>query len=110
MELEFTFETLVSSAADPAGLHTLVKNPVHNKMVVVADAELDAISTSAWIMASSPMDCDTIIVTHLNGQEMPNLDSFIATDTLGMKFNMYGDAAVTVGDYKGLYKNPYTGS
>ena len=72
---------------------------------VVADAELDTYSTTAWYLAAAPGDVETIEVTYLNGDDMPKLESQVGFDFLGIKWRIYIDYGVTVLDYRGVYKN-----
>jgi hypothetical protein len=70
------------------------------------DPTLDASSSTAWYLAASPADIDTIEVTYLNGQQAPvlysNTDYF---QYLGIQFQIMHDVGVTPLDYRGLYKN-----
>lgn len=83
-----------------------VINPFAGTLEVVADAELDDYSLTAWHLAASPADIDTIEVTYLNGDDMPKLESQVGFDFLGIKWRIYIDYGVTVLDYRGLYRNP----
>lgn len=80
-------------------------NPFAGTLEPIADAELDAYSTTAWYLAASPADIDTIEVTYLNGDDMPKLESQVGFDFLGIKWRIYIDYGVTVLDFRGLYKN-----
>lgn len=103
-EQETLANSYLISPADPEGDNASVLNTFRNSMEVICDAELT--DTKAWYGAANPLIIDTIIVSYLNGQEMPTLESQIAFDVLGIKYRLYGDACATVGDYRGLYKNP----
>ncbi len=83
-----------------------VINPFAGTLELVADAELDEFSLTAWYLAASPADIDTIEVTYLNGDDMPKLESQVGFDFLGIKWRIYIDYGVTVLDYRGLYLNP----
>lgn len=83
-----------------------VINPFAGTLEVVSDAELDDYSLTAWYLAASPADIDTIEVTYLNGDDMPKLESQVGFDFLGIKWRIYIDYGVTVLDYRGLYMNP----
>lgn len=80
-------------------------NPFAGTLETVADAELDGYSETAWYLAASSADIDTIEVTYLNGDDMPKLESQVGFDFLGIKWRIYIDYGVTVLDYRGLYKN-----
>jgi hypothetical protein len=80
-------------------------NPFAGTLEPIADAELDAYSETAWYLAASPADVDTIEVTYLNGDDMPKLESQVGFDFLGIKWRIYIDYGVNVLDFRGLYKN-----
>lgn len=82
-----------------------VVNPFVGTLEPVSDAELDGYSTTAWYLAASPADIDTIEVTYLNGDDMPKLESQVGFDFLGIKWRIYIDYGVTVLDYRGLFMN-----
>lgn len=82
-----------------------VVNPFVGTLEPISDAELDGYSTTAWYLAASPADIDTIEVTYLNGDDMPKLESQVGFDFLGIKWRIYIDYGVTVLDYRGLFMN-----
>ncbi|HHW03406.1 MAG TPA: hypothetical protein GXX35_11480 [Thermoanaerobacterales bacterium] len=104
--LETQAQQFIVSIADPTGANSNVANVFRNSLTIVADAELDDYSETAWYLAASPADIDTIEVTYLNGNDMPILESQVGFDFLGIKWRIYIDYGVTVLDYRGLYKNP----
>ena len=103
--LETQAAQFLTSISDPAFNNSNIVNPFNNKLKLIVDPELDLYSENAWYLASSPLDCDTIEVTYLNGTDMPTLESAISFDNLGMKWRIYMDYGVTAIDYRGLYKN-----
>jgi Mu-like prophage major head subunit gpT. len=104
--LETEAQQFLWSIADPASNNAGTANVFRNALNLVVDAELDTYSESAWYLAASPGDIDTIEVTYLNGNDMPKLESQVGFDFLGIKWRIYIDYGVTVLDYRGLYKNP----
>ncbi|MCX4266243.1 MAG: Mu-like prophage major head subunit gpT family protein, partial [Firmicutes bacterium] len=102
-ELEVAALQLMQSTADPNGNHAGVANIFRNALSIVVDAELT--NPTAWYLAASPTDIDTIEVTYLNGDAMPKLESQVGFDYLGIKYRIYMDYGVNVLDYRGLYKN-----
>jgi len=93
---------LLKSSSDPSGTNAGVANIYQNLMQIIVDAELTG---NAWYLATNAMDCDTIEVTNLSGYETPQLTSRIATDFLGIEYQILMDAGVTALDFRGLYKN-----
>lgn len=102
---EFVARQLMTSTSDPNATHSGVTNPLLNSLVVVSDAELDAIDTDAWFMVADPALMDTIEVTYLNGKQTPTIESQIAFDTLGIRYRIFMDYGVNVLDTKGMFKN-----
>lgn len=103
--IETAAEQLLVSITDPASSNANVRNPFTGKLQLVCDAELDAISTTAWYLAAQAGLVDTIEVTYLNGQSSPVIESQVSFDILGMKWRIFIDYGVTCLDYRGLYKN-----
>ena len=94
-------EQMINSIVDPSRNNQVV-NPFNNKLEVICDANIDG---NAWFLAADQMDCDGIEVTYLNGNEMPQLESQIGFDYLGIKWRIFMDYGVNILDYRGLYKN-----
>lgn len=104
--LETAANQLLHSLSDPSQQNAAVVNPFSNSLQIVCDAELDAISETAWYLAAAPgVGVDTIEVSYLNGNKSPVIESRPAWERLGMEFRIYMDYGVTVLDYKGLYLN-----
>ncbi len=97
----------MSAQYDPAGTAgTFKPNTVAGTMQVVAEARLSAHSATAWYMAAGPMMTDTVEVSYLNGVTTPTLEQRDGWTVDGVEYKVRMDAAVTVLDYRGLYKNP----
>ncbi len=110
--LETDAEQLVGSLADPSAQHAGVVNPFRS-LQVVGDGELDGLTSGStgWFLAADPMDCGTIEVTYLNGQQSPILFTEMGgTEFLGQKWLVVYDFGVTVEDFRGLYYNDGTAS
>lgn len=103
--LEMTAAQLLKSVSDPSQNNPNVVNIYQNAMKLIVDAELDGYSETAFYAAANPADVDTIEVTYLNGDKQPKLESQVGFDFLGIKWRIYDDFGVTVGDYRGLAKN-----
>lgn len=104
---ETAVEKLLVSLADPSASNSGVANVFRNKMIPIVDAELD-VDTGAqpYYFAADPRLADTIEVAYLNGNESPTVETQPSFDELGIKFRVFGDRAVTLLGYKGLFKNP----
>lgn len=104
--LETKAYQLIHSMADPSQSNAAVVNPFASSLTIVTDAELDAISETAWYLAAAPgLGVDTIEVSYLNGKNAPTIESRVAWDTLGMEYRIYMDYGVQALDHKGLYKS-----
>jgi len=104
--LETKAYQLIHSMADPSQSNAAVVNPFASSLTIVTDAELDAISETAWYLAAEPgLGVDTIEVSYLNGKNAPTIESRVSWDTLGMEYRIYMDYGVQALDYKGLYKS-----
>ena len=93
---------VIHSISDPSQNNANVTNVFKNSLSIVVDAELEG---NAWYLAASPVDIDTIMVSYLNGDAMPKLESRVGFDYLGMEWRIYMDYGVDVLDFRGLYKN-----
>jgi hypothetical protein len=103
-ELDTVARQLIRSTADPEGLNSGVANPNEGRLNVITDAMLS--DADAWFAAAGPLSVDTIQVDYLNGRDTPSLEMQPSWDILGREYRIYHDYAVTVLDYRGLYKNP----
>lgn len=87
-----------------------VPNSVRGLFEVVADARLDAASSSVWYGAANPAMFDTIEVAYLDGNQAPVLEQQAGWDIDGVEFKVRMDAGVKALDWLTLAKNPWTGS
>lgn len=101
-ELEVEAATLIASAVDPTKSNAY-PNPFANKLAVVADPNLT--DASAWYLAAAPGILPGIEVTYLNGAETPTLRTFVDTDALGIKYQIFHDFGVNLLDFRALYKS-----
>ena len=103
--LETVSEQLLMSFTDPSQSNPNVINPFTNKFKIISDAEIDEYSRTAWYIAASAADIDTIEVTYLKGDDSLKVESRPVWERLGYEWRVYTDYGVTVLDYRGLYKN-----
>lgn len=81
-------------------------NIVRDTFEVVADARLDAASTTAWYGAADPDVNDTIEVNYLDGNQAPYLEQRGGWNVDGAEFKVRIDAGVSALDWRTLAKNP----
>lgn len=102
--LEDIFRSLLAAEYDPAQAEARVPNPVRNMAEVIADAELDEVSTSAWYLVGG-RGYDTIEVAYLDGDERPRLEQKSGWTVDGVEFKVSIDAGVKARDHRPFVKN-----
>ena len=70
----------------------------------IVEPILDAASSSAWFLASSNSQIDTVEYCYLDGAEGPVIESQVGFDTDGVTWKCRLDFAASAIDYRGLYK------
>lgn len=103
--LRTTVLQLVRSAADPASSNSGVYNPASEGLTPVIVPLLDSSSTVAWYLACSPMQCDTIEVTFLQGQETPVIRDYMDDKTWAIQYQVVQSFGVKAIDFRGLAKH-----
>lgn len=83
-----------------------VPNSVRDTFDVIADARLDAASSTAWYGAANGQLHDTVCVSYLDGLETPVLEQQNGWNVDGVEFKVRIDAGVDPLDFRGLAKNP----
>lgn len=99
--VETTFKVDHSSSQTAAGVVN-----VNSGLTVVVEPLIDAVSTTAWYLATSASGFDTIEVAFLEGNESPVLDQEegFKSDGRHYKVRMFvGSKAI---DFRGLLRNP----
>lgn len=81
-------------------------NPFANKLQVVAEPRLDAVSAISWYLAADPAQIDTIEYAYLEGQEGVYLESRVGFDVDGVELKARLDFAAKAIDWRGFWKNP----
>ncbi len=81
-------------------------NTVRETFEVVADARLDAVSTTTWYAAADQNRTDTIEVQYLDGNRTPVLEEQTGWNVDGITYKVRIDAAAKALSYRGLAKNP----
>lgn len=72
---------------------------------VIVDPTLDANSSTAWYLAASTSQVDTIELSFLEGEQSPVLESEWDFDKDVYKYKVRQTFGVAAIDYRGLYKN-----
>ena len=102
--LETTIEQLVLSAYDPAATLSMVYNPSRT-LIPVIEPLLDAASSNDWFLAADPNSWDTIEVTFLQGQEEPQIRTWMDERSLAMNFSILQSFGAKAIDSRGLVKD-----
>jgi hypothetical protein len=74
-------------------------------LAVVIEPVLDANSATAWYLAASPTQVDTVEITFLQGEESPVLENEWDFDKDCYKYKVRQTWGVAAIDFRGLFKN-----
>jgi len=104
--LETTAEQLLASLVDPSRSNQTPNSEFIRGLTLIADPRLDVNSATAWYLAASPKQVETILRAYLAGQPRPYLEenTEFRVDSINWKVRL--DFAAGVMDFRGLYKNP----
>jgi phage head maturation protease/phage major head subunit gpT-like protein len=80
-------------------------NPFAGALTVIADAEIDSASGTAWYLAADPI-MGTVEYCFLEGNAGPRMESRTGFEVEGIEFKVAHDFAAKAVDWRGLYKNP----
>jgi ATP-dependent Clp endopeptidase proteolytic subunit ClpP len=104
--LETDAEQLLASLVDP-GQNNDAQTPAWIRgLELVVDARLDADSETAWYLAGSYQQVDTVERAYLQGANRIQIMEETAFDTDAFRIKARLDFAAAVLDWKGLVKNP----
>ena len=103
--LETSATELMTSIVNPTAQKGHAPNPIANMAEVIADARLDANSTTAWYLAAGN-DFDTVEVAYLDGNKTPFIEEQAGWSSDGVEVKVRMDAGVAPLEYRTLYKNP----
>lgn len=81
-------------------------NPFQNKLQVIAEPRLDAVSATAWYLAASVAQVDILELMYLEGEEGPRVESRVGFDIDGLEIKCGLDVAAKAIDWRGLHKDP----
>lgn len=101
--LETIADQFVTVITPQAGANV---NPFQNRLTVIAEPRLDAISVLAWYLSSPVANVDIIELGYLEGEEGPRIESRIGFDVDGLEVKCGIDVVAKVIDFRGLYQDP----
>ena len=102
--LELKAEQLLAQGLVPAESERVVPQSIRT-LATVAEPRLDAESETAWYLAASPMQIDTIEYAYLEGQEGAYLETRNGFDVDGVEIKCRLDFGAKAIDWRGLHKN-----
>lgn len=103
--IETTAQQVINSRVDPSKSNA-ANNPFSGSMDIVAQPRLDDDSATAWYLAASPDQVDTVEVAFLAGQRQPVVEEEDSFSTDSRRYKVRHVVAAKAVDYRGLYKNP----
>jgi hypothetical protein len=103
--LELKAEQMVAQNIVPAETQNVVPQSIRT-LSPIAEPRLDAVSDTAWYLAASPNQIDTIEYAYLEGQQGAYIETRNGFDVDGVEINCRLDFGAKAIDWRGLYKNP----
>ena len=103
--LELKAEQLVAQNLVPAQSGNVVPQSIRT-LSPIAEPRLDAASETAWYLAASPNQIDTIEYAYLEGQQGAYIETRNGFDVDGVEIKCRLDFGAKAIDWRGLYKNP----
>ncbi|KUJ86245.1 peptidase U37 [Ruegeria marisrubri] len=103
--LELKAEQLVAQNLVPAASASVVPQSIRT-LTPISEPRLDAASETAWYLAASPNQIDTIEYAYLEGQQGAYIETRNGFDVDGVEIKCRLDFGAKAIDWRGLYKNP----
>ncbi|SEG37077.1 prohead protease/major capsid protein fusion protein, partial [Jhaorihella thermophila] len=103
--LELKAEQLVAQNLVPAATASVVPQSIRT-LTPISEPRLDAASATAWYLAASPNQIDTIEYAYLEGQQGAYIETRNGFDVDGVEIKCRLDFGAKAIDWGGLYKNP----
>ena len=103
--LELKAEQLVAQNLVPAATTSMVPQSIRT-LAPISEPRLDAASETAWYLAASPNQIDTIEYAYLEGQQGAYIETRNGFDVDGVEIKCRLDFGAKAIDWRGLYKNP----
>ncbi|WP_347268395.1 prohead protease/major capsid protein fusion protein [Paracoccus sp. (in: a-proteobacteria)] len=102
--LELKAEQLVAQNLVPAQSGNVVPQSIRT-LAPISEPRLDAASETAWYLAASPAQIDTIEYAYLEGQQGAYIETRNGFDVDGVEIKCRLDFGAKAIDWRGLYKN-----
>lgn len=96
------------SAAGNSNTHNIYGPNGSRQLRLIIEPTLDANSTTAWYLAASNSQVDTVELAFLSGEESPVLESEWGFDNDVYRYKVRQTFGVAAIDFRGLDKNPGT--
>lgn len=103
--LELKAEQLVAQNLVPADSTKVVPQSIRT-LSPISEPRLDAASPTAWYLAASPNQIDTIEYAYLEGQQGAYVETRNGFEVDGVEIKCRLDFGAKAIDWRGLYKNP----
>ena len=103
--LELKAEQMVAQNLVPAATSNVVPQSIRT-LAPISEPRLDAASETAWYLAASPNQIDTIEYAYLEGQQGAYIETRNGFDVDGVEIKCRLDFGAKAIDWRGLYKNP----
>lgn len=103
--LELKAEQLVAQNLMPAATSSVVPQSIRT-LAPISEPRLDAASETAWYLAASPNQIDTIEYAYLEGQQGAYIETRNGFDVDGVEIKCRLDFGAKAIDWRGLFKNP----
>jgi len=103
--LELKAEQMVAQNLVPAATSNVVPQSIRT-LSPISEPRLDAASETAWYLAASPNQIDTIEYAYLEGQQGAYIETRNGFDVDGVEIKCRLDFGAKAIDWRGLYKNP----
>jgi len=103
--LELKAEQMVAQNLVPAATSNVVPQSIRT-LAPISEPRLDAASETAWYLAASPNQIDTIEYAYLEGQQGAYIETRSGFDVDGVEIKCRLDFGAKAIDWRGLYKNP----
>jgi hypothetical protein len=102
--LELKAEQMVAQNIVPAATSSVVPQSIRT-LAPISEPRLDAASDTAWYLAASPNQIDTIEYAYLEGQQGAYIETRNGFDVDGVEIKCRLDFGAKAIDWRGLYKN-----
>ena len=103
--LELKAEQMVAQNIVPVETQNVVPQSIRT-LSPIAEPRLDTASDTAWYLAASPNQIDTIEYAYLEGQQGAYIETRNGFDVDGVEIKCRLDFGAKAIDWRGLYKNP----